>query len=448
MSNGRSSATELGTPVSNGHDSDVTMGERDVVRDYDDNVEPPQAPARKTRMIQAFNVDPGQEAPKMRTIDQKLRPVASRRTLKTSSESTDDSNRRLLPPMNHKRTASGHTSQASASSTNGDAQAPQRRSERLWNQIRPSSSRSANPPKEIEVAKRDSRRIKATSTKSRSTTGTTVGRVVSGNRAPLTHPDRDLKEGRPASANSFQSNGTRSSRVSVEMSRDQEGLQWLLDLLAQLGKGYFALSRYNTHEALQVFASVPLQQRETPWVLAQIGKAYYEKTTYAEAEKYFSRIKTMVPSRMEDMEYYSTTLWHLKRDVDLAYLAHELVEADRLSPQAWCAVGNSFSLQRDHEQAVKCFKRATQLDPKFAYAFTLQGHEHVANEELDKAQYAYRMAISADPRHYNGWYGLGQVYQKYGKYAIAEKHYRSAAQINPRNAVLIVCIGVVSHTVL
>jgi anaphase-promoting complex subunit 3 len=147
---------------------------------------------------------------------------------------------------------------------------------------------------------------------------------------------------------------------------------------------------------------------------------------------------------MEDMEVYSNVLWQLKKETDLAYLSHELIEADRLSPQAWCAIGNSFSLQREHEQAIKCFKRATQLDPKFAYAFTLQGHEHVANEESEKALFAYRCAISADHRHYNGRYGLGQVFEKMGKFDIAEQHYRFAAQINPTNALLAVRIGAVS----
>ena len=143
------------------------------------------------------------------------------------------------------------------------------------------------------------------------------------------------------------------------------------------------------------------------------------------------------------MEVYSTLLWHLRKDVELSYLAHELVEVDRLSPAAWCAIGNSFSLQKDHDQALKCFKRATQLDPKLAYAFTLQGHEHVSSEEYDKALVAYRSAVSADSRHYNAWYGLGKVFEKTGKYDLSERHFKTAAQINPTNSVLVCCIGMV-----
>ncbi|KAK0659405.1 Protein bimA [Lasiodiplodia hormozganensis] len=201
--------------------------------------------------------------------------------------------------------------------------------------------------------------------------------------------------------------------------------------------------RYSSQSAWEEFNSLPSAQRETPWVLAQMGRAQYEQARYSEAADLFEKVKRIAPSRMEDMEVYSTVLWHLKGETDLAYLAHELIETDRLSPQAWCAIGNSFSLQREHDQAVKCFRRATQLDPKFAYAFTLQGHEHVANEEFDKALLAYRSAIAADSRHYNGWYGLGRVYEKMGKFEVAEKHYKNAHHINPRNPVLLVCIGVV-----
>jgi anaphase-promoting complex subunit 3 len=124
-------------------------------------------------------------------------------------------------------------------------------------------------------------------------------------------------------------------------------------------------------------------------------------------------------------------------------LAHELIDSSWQSPQAWCALGNSWSLARDHEQALRCFKRATQLNPKFAYAFTLQGHEHVANEEYDKALTSYRHGIAADKRHYNAWYGVGRVFEKLGNYEKASKHFEVASLINPTNAVLICCIGTV-----
>ena len=109
----------------------------------------------------------------------------------------------------------------------------------------------------------------------------------------------------------------------------------------------------------------------------------------------------MEPYRLEDMEIFSTTLWHLRKDTALSALAHELVEFERLSPQAWCAVGNCFSRQQEHDLALKCFQRAIQLDPKFTYAHTLSGHESMANGNFEKAQEHFRNAINTNRRHYN-----------------------------------------------
>ncbi|RPA78954.1 TPR-like protein [Ascobolus immersus RN42] len=229
--------------------------------------------------------------------------------------------------------------------------------------------------------------------------------------------------------------------------RLNEAYLYLLGLFKKLGLGVHHLCAYRCNDALQVFRSLPPAHLETAWTFSKLGRVYFEMVQYPDAEKAFNKVRRLDPTRTLDMEVFSTLLWHLRKEVELAHLAHELTDLNRLSPQAWCAIGNSFSLQREHDSALKCFKRATQLDPCFAYAYTLQGHEHVANEEYGKALAAYRTAISVEPRHYNAWYGLGKVYDKQGKYPLAEKHFRTAAQINPNNSVLICCIGMILEQV-
>jgi anaphase-promoting complex subunit 3 len=339
-----------------------------------------------------------------------------------------------------KRTVSGQVAHPTAPSEPG---APQRRSVRLFNQIKPTTSKLSTTTLGSKDG-RELKKVKATGAKGRTTTTTNVGRVVSGNRKLIGEiHESDVKEYRPVSTAYNGAASVACKSAAIEKSKSVEALTWLLELFSKLASGYFALSRYRCADSIQIFNALSQGQRETPWVLSQIGRAYYEQAMYSDAEKYFVRVRNMAPSRLDDMEIYSTVLWHLKNDIELAYLAHELMEVDRLSPQAWCAIGNSFSHQRDHDQALKCFKRATQLDPHFAYGFTLQGHEYVANEEYDKALDAYRHGISADSRHYNAWYGLGTVYDKMGKLDFAEQHFRNAASINPTNAVLICCIGLV-----
>lgn len=141
------------------------------------------------------------------------------------------------------------------------------------------------------------------------------------------------------------------------------------------------------------------------------------------------------------MELYSTVLWHLGDTAALSHLSQHLVSIDRDAPQPWIATGNCFSLQRDHDEAMRCFRRAAQLSPGCPYAWTLCGYEAVAMEEYDRAIAFYRNAIRADSRHYNAWYGLGVVYLNMGKLRHAEHHFRRAAEINPSNSALLCCIG-------
>ncbi|EPY52354.1 anaphase-promoting complex subunit Apc3 [Schizosaccharomyces cryophilus OY26] len=217
----------------------------------------------------------------------------------------------------------------------------------------------------------------------------------------------------------------------------------LLELLKIFAKGCYSLARYQLRDALSYFLNLPREHRTTPFVLSKIGVTYFEMVNYEKAEEVFQKLRDIRPSQVTDMEIYSTALWHLQKSVPLSYLAHEMLEASPYSPEAWCILANCFSLQREHSQALKCINRALQLDPTFEYAYTLQGHEHSANEEYEKSKTSFRKAIRINARHYNAWYGLGMVYLKTGRNDQADFHFQRAAEINSNNSVLTSCIGMI-----
>jgi anaphase-promoting complex subunit 3 len=416
--------------------------------------EPPAAPVRKQRPAEANHLSTaGSDVlPRMA-----YRYTAVKRKEKGPDDSVDVASEVANPLLrsstlsiaagDRKRTVSGHPISSRLNQVD-EPGAPQRRSARL-NSAFPRSAvgkinngaATVGAPRELKKARPPISRI------IRPGSGTsTVGRVLSGNLKKLEDNgmDVDLAEAPRVRESQHASQPVPVPKaVDSEPAKIEEALKLMLDLLRKLGSGYSLSSQFQCQEALQAFRSLPRNHQDTPWVLAQIGRAQYQQAEYAEAEKSFRRVRVLAPTRLEGMEVYSTILWHLRRETDLSFLAHELVDSAWHSPQAWCALGNAWSLALDHEQALRCFKRATQLDPKFAYAFTLQGHEHVANEEYDKALTAYRHAISADRRHYNAYYGIGKVYEKLGNYEKAYTHYHSASIIHPTNAVLICCIGTV-----
>lgn len=218
-----------------------------------------------------------------------------------------------------------------------------------------------------------------------------------------------------------------------------------LRLLQALAGAYSLLCGFHCEEALEAFGRLPPEQFGTGWVLCQVGRAHFELSDYAEAARHFDWARRVDPTRLEGMEVYSTVLWHLKREAELAFLAHEALALDRLVPETWCILGNCLSLQREHEAALRLFQRSLQLDPSFVYAHTLCGHEYVASEDFDKGMGCYRNALRLDPRHYNAWYGIGQVNFQQEKYELADYHFRRAAKIHPGSSKLLCCLGRALH---
>jgi anaphase-promoting complex subunit 3 len=204
-----------------------------------------------------------------------------------------------------------------------------------------------------------------------------------------------------------------------------------------------ALGQYKCATAIRLAGQLPAAQRETGFVLGIIGRAHLESGDYGRAEAAFRDAMRLDPVRLDGIaEYYSTVLWHLKKETELAALAIHAFNADRHTAATWCAVGNCYSSQRDPDTALRYFKRAARADPHNAYAHTLSGHEHVVKEDFDAALASYRQALAIDERHYNAWYGIGQVLQKQEKFALAERHFRAALRIHSKNSNLHYHLGV------
>lgn len=140
-------------------------------------------------------------------------------------------------------------------------------------------------------------------------------------------------------------------------SHNVDGRRDLLRLLNSFGTIYHQLSVYKCQEALKMLKRLPTSQLASGWAQEHIGRAHFEMADYVQAEDVFCALHRAEPHRMEGLDMYSTTLWHLKKDVELSYLAQQATDFDKLSCEAWCAAGNCFSLQKEHDTALTFFQR-------------------------------------------------------------------------------------------
>jgi tetratricopeptide (TPR) repeat protein len=186
---------------------------------------------------------------------------------------------------------------------------------------------------------------------------------------------------------------------------------------------------------------LPAQHFSSALTQQLIGKACSEMNEYTTAKIAFREMIRYEPYRLQGIESYSSVLWQLREEKTLSALAQQVLEVDKSCPETWCVIGNCFSLQKETDAAIRYFQIALQIDPYFTYAYTLCGHEHVNNEDMEKAVTAFRQAILNNDRHYNAWYGLGSIYYRQENFESSEYHFRKARSINNRCSILDCYLG-------
>ena len=221
----------------------------------------------------------------------------------------------------------------------------------------------------------------------------------------------------------------------------------LCTFLQLIGGIVHALNSFDCEAVLALVACLPPHHQESLLVQGLLGRAYSENGQFKEAETCFSNALRISSAGIVDfIDIYSSVLWQLKKESELAHLcAHSLRVAVRAkSYKLWIAIANGFSLQQDSESAIKFLNRSLQINPLCAYTHTLLGHEYFSVDKFDKAKQSYAAAIEHEPRCYQGFWGLGQVFQRQEEYAHAKFNFIKALEINPKSSTVRFALGSVA----
>lgn len=195
-------------------------------------------------------------------------------------------------------------------------------------------------------------------------------------------------------------------------------------------KPYIKLLVQEPQTALEMFLISNNAYESDPWILNNIGKCYTELSNHKKAEMYFAKAHTIDKARIEGKEYYSSCLWHLKKQAELSKMAFDYMKHHYFAPETWIIMANCYSLNQDHDTALTFLSRAIQIDPQNTYAYCLSGHEYSCKENFEKAKECYEKAINLDQRNVRAYWGLGNLNLKTEKYEIAADYFLTAIRIN------------------
>jgi tetratricopeptide (TPR) repeat protein len=107
-----------------------------------------------------------------------------------------------------------------------------------------------------------------------------------------------------------------------------------------------------------------------------------------------------------------------------------------LDAQTWNNKGNAFNTQGKYDEAIQCFDKAIELDPKYADAWIGKAMNLGNLGRYDEALQASERAIESNPNLASTWYEKGEILsERLGKYDEAIECFDKMIELNPNDAV-------------
>lgn len=195
--------------------------------------------------------------------------------------------------------------------------------------------------------------------------------------------------------------------------------------------------------AIEAYTDVSRHLGASPYILCQIAAAQSELQEHDSAINSFQKIRKSDPYRIEQMHFYSDSLYIRQNFTELASLAKWFFDSHKFNWETCCIVANYYSAKNIHEQAQEFLKRSIMLCPRNASLWVLLGHEYLETKNHQAATASYKKATVIDRNCYRGWYGLGQLHEIMKQPTNALFYYQKAHKCRPDDSRMLIALGVI-----
>jgi tetratricopeptide (TPR) repeat protein len=166
---------------------------------------------------------------------------------------------------------------------------------------------------------------------------------------------------------------------------------------------------------------------------ADAAKKPREKEISVKKEKMNSPISQK--SNQEDEKDWNGkgNIFYYQKKYDEAIKCYDkAIELDPKYVYPWANKGNVLYYQKKNEEAIRCDDKAIELDPKFAYPWNSKGLVLYDQKKYEEAIRCYDKAIELDPKYAAPWNNKGRFLYDQKKYDEAIRCYDKAIELDPK----------------
>lgn len=174
------------------------------------------------------------------------------------------------------------------------------------------------------------------------------------------------------------------------------------------------------------------------YIISLVAGVYYTKKDNETALILFK--KTMNET-VSFLDLYSNILF-IKHDMkSSALLVHYLSLNYPTKPETYVAMGNYYSLMKEHTKAISYFQKCIELDERFSGTNTLIAHEYESLKDYNKAIKYFNQSLKFNKNDYRALFGMAEYYKEMGLNELALSFYKKVCEIQPDNTYFLIKFG-------
>ena len=199
------------------------------------------------------------------------------------------------------------------------------------------------------------------------------------------------------------------------------------NLRVEYKKGLTLLLAKKSDNAVEQFQLVLEKNPQFSLAYEGIGRAYFQKKAYAEAEKYFRKAVGLDPQLWRSFNYLGN-IWDRRKKHDMAIVEYNsAIEAKPDEGSLYNNLGISYSMAGKQDAAVEAFEMAIEKNFREDRVYNNLGLALAILEKYDQAFEAFKKA-GGEARAYNN---LGVIYFNRGRYQKAIECFEMAIELEP-----------------
>lgn len=176
------------------------------------------------------------------------------------------------------------------------------------------------------------------------------------------------------------------------------------------------------------------------WLL--LGKIYHQTGKTANAEKCLRNVLALQPNLPEAYTSLSEILLAAGRSQEAMETSRQAVGLCPDNATAWTLLGNAALESGDMNEARAAARRALDIDPGQAQAWFILGSSQLSDTPEEALQ-CFGRALEINPRHADTLAKLGMLEHSRGNLALAQEYYQKSIKVNPNEPVRVFNLGVI-----